>query len=64
MTCDELATKVGRTRPYLANIEAGRKPLPPKLLAKVAAALHVPQMAILEPTPDPAVEADEGQVAS
>jgi transcriptional regulator with XRE-family HTH domain len=47
MTADQLATAVGKSRPYIANIEAGRKPLPPKLLPKVADALHVPQIAIL-----------------
>ena len=49
MTADELATAVGKSRPYIANIEAGRKPLPTLLLPRVAAALCVPQMAILSP---------------
>jgi transcriptional regulator with XRE-family HTH domain len=47
MTADQLANAVGKSRPYIANIEAGRKPLPPKLLPKVADALHVPQISIL-----------------
>ena len=52
LKADELANRVGISRPYLANIEAGRKPLPPLLLAKLAAALHVPQIAILTPGSD------------
>lgn len=47
MTADQLATSVGKSRPYIANIEAGRKPLPAKLLPRIAAALHVPQISIL-----------------
>lgn len=46
---DELANLVGISRPYLANIEAGRKRLTPVLLAKVASALHVSQHSILTP---------------
>ncbi len=34
------------SRPYIANIEAGRKPVNSKLAAKIAAALGVPQIAI------------------
>lgn len=45
---DELATQVGISRPYLANIEAGRKPLTPALLVRISDALHVPQIAILD----------------
>jgi len=52
MTADQLASAVGKSRPYIANIEAGRKPLPAKLLPRVAAALHVPQIAILTPGSD------------
>lgn len=50
LKADELACSVGISRPYLANIEAGRKPLTPILLAKLAAQLHVSQMAILNDT--------------
>lgn len=57
MTADDLALAVGRSRPYIANIEAGRKPLPALLLPKIATALFVDQMAILAP-------ADEREVAS
>lgn len=49
LKADALATQVGISRPYLANIEAGRKPLTPVLLAKIAGALYVPQIAILDP---------------
>lgn len=48
MKPDDLANAVQISRPYLANIEAGRKRLTPVLLAKIAAALHVSQMAILD----------------
>jgi len=47
---DELANLVGISRPYLANIEAGRKRLTPILVAKIAEALHVSQMAIIAPS--------------
>lgn len=50
LKADELANKVGISRPYLANIEAGRKPLTPVLLARIAEALCVSQMAILAPS--------------
>lgn len=44
---DELASEMGISRPYLANIEAGRKPLTDVLLARLAAALRVRQIAIV-----------------
>lgn len=47
LTPDDLATSVGISRPYLANIEAGRKRLTPVLAARVAAALKVPQIALV-----------------
>lgn len=46
---DEFAKKVGISRPYLVNIEAGRKKLTNILLARVADALRVPQVAIMFP---------------
>lgn len=46
-TPDELANEVGISRPYLANIEAGRKPLTPILTAKLAKKLDVRQVAIV-----------------
>lgn len=48
-TVDELAREVGISRPYLANIEAGRKPLSDVLLAKLSNALRVRQLAIMRP---------------
>lgn len=45
----QLALELGISRPYLANIEAGRKPLTPILLARLADALKVPQIAIVRP---------------
>lgn len=44
---DQFASVVGISRPYLANIEAGRKPLTQVLLARVASALEVEQIAII-----------------
>lgn len=44
---DELASEIGISRPYLANIEAGRKPLTPVLLARLAKVLEVRQIAII-----------------
>lgn len=44
---DEFASEVGISRPYLANIEAGRKPLTEVLLARVAEALGVEQVVIV-----------------
>lgn len=44
---DEFASAVGISRPYLANIEAGRKPLTDVLLARMATQLDVPQIAIM-----------------
>lgn len=51
-TVDELAREVGISRPYLANIEAGRKPLSNVLLAKVANELRIRQLAIMRPDID------------
>lgn len=44
---DEFASELGISRPYLANIEAGRKPLTQVLLARAAKALGVRQLAIV-----------------
>lgn len=44
---DQLASSIDISRPYLANIEAGRKPLTPVLLGRIAAALNAPQHAIV-----------------
>jgi transcriptional regulator with XRE-family HTH domain len=43
---DTLATRMGISRAYLANIEAGRKRLTPVLLARAAHELRVPQISI------------------
>lgn len=45
----QLANEVGISYSYLSNIEAGRKPLTDKLLARVAKALEVEQIAIKRP---------------
>lgn len=44
---DELANEIGISRSYLANIEAGRKPLTKVLLARIAKELDVRQIAIV-----------------
>jgi transcriptional regulator with XRE-family HTH domain len=46
---DEFAGEVGISRPYLANIEAGRKPLTEVLLSRIAKQLDVRQIAIVRP---------------
>lgn len=45
----DLATHIDVSYAYLSNIEAGRKALPDHLLARIAAALDVPQIAIKHP---------------
>lgn len=42
MTQDELARKVGKSRPQIANIEAGRSSFDIKMLTTFADALGVP----------------------
>ena len=49
MDQDQLASAALLSRSYIANIEAGRKPVNDKLLAKLAEALGVPQIAIAAP---------------
>jgi transcriptional regulator with XRE-family HTH domain len=46
---DQFASQIGISRPYLANIEAGRRQLTPVLLARAAAALRIDQIAIMVP---------------
>lgn len=43
---DELAREVGVSRSYIALIESGHKPLPDKLLARIAPYLGVKPLAI------------------
>lgn len=44
---DEFASEIGVSRPYLANIEAGRKPVTEVLLARMSDALMVEQIALI-----------------
>lgn len=44
---DQFASSIGISRPYLANIEAGRKKLTNVLLSRAAAQLQVEQIAIM-----------------
>lgn len=50
MTQDQLANAALISRAYLANIEAGRKKPSGKAIARIAGALHVPQISIIAPT--------------
>jgi transcriptional regulator with XRE-family HTH domain len=51
---DAFASSIDISRPYLANIEAGRKKLTNVLLARAAAMLQVEQVAIMWPSEDAA----------
>lgn len=51
---DELANGIRISRPYLANIEAGRRALSPELASRVAEFLQVRQISILRPDEFPA----------
>lgn len=44
---DDFANEIGISRPYLSNIEAGRKPITEQIVANAAAALNVTQIAIV-----------------
>ena len=46
---DQFAEMLGISRPYLANIEAGRRALSNVLLARAAELLRVEQVAIMLP---------------
>lgn len=49
LTQDQLANAALISRAYLANIEAGRKAAGGKAVARIAAALAVPQISIIRP---------------
>lgn len=49
MTQDQLANAALISRAYIANIEAGRKKAGGRAVARIAAALAVPQMSIIRP---------------
>ena len=49
LTQDQLANAALVSRAYLANIEAGRKRASGRVVARIAAALAVSQMAIIRP---------------
>lgn len=51
---DEMANALLISRPYLMNIEAGRKRLQPELASRIAALLQVRQISILRPDEFPA----------
>ncbi len=45
----DAANGLGISRPYMANIEAGRKAMTPKLLVGICELYKVPQIAIVNP---------------
>lgn len=47
MTQDDLSREAMMSRAYVANIEAGRKRPSMKAVARIAAALRVPQISII-----------------
>lgn len=49
LTQEQLAHRAQLSRPYLANVEVGRKRLSIRSAARVAAALAVPQIALIAP---------------
>ena len=49
MRQSELAAAMGISRAYMNQIESGKKRLTPVMLARAAAALYVPQMALMTP---------------
>lgn len=49
LTQEQLARRARLSRPYLANVEVGRKRLSIRSAARVAAALAVPQIALIAP---------------
>lgn len=53
----ELANAVPVSYSYLSNIEAGRKPLTPQLVAKLATILDVRQIALVRPDAFPQQDA-------
>lgn len=54
MTQDQLANAALLSRSYLANIEAGRKKPSMKAIARIATALHVPQISLIAHAEDAA----------
>lgn len=50
VSLDELAAAIDKSRPYLSNIEAGRKPLTPKLLKSISDVLNVRPISIVRPS--------------
>lgn len=54
MNQEDLAHAALLSRAYIANIELGRKKPSTKAIARIAAALHVPQISIIAPEPEAA----------
>lgn len=46
LTITQLASATGHSRPYLSNVEAGRKKAPPRLCRSIADTFGVPLAAI------------------
>lgn len=49
LTQEQLSNAALLSRAYVANIEAGRKRASQKAIARIADALHVPQISIIAP---------------
>lgn len=47
MTQEQLSQAADLSRAFIANVEAGRKKASTKAVARIAAALHVPQISIM-----------------
>ena len=54
MSQEDLSRASLLSRAYVANIEAGRKKASGKAIARIAAALHVPQISIIVPSDEDA----------
>lgn len=61
---DQFASEVGISRPYLANIEAGRKPLTEVLLARMSKALDVSWLVIVREGYFATAEADTSEAVA
>lgn len=60
LTQEQLARRARLSRPFLGNVECGRKRLSARAAARVADALVVPQTAILAPAPADPDQTREG----
>jgi len=57
LSATQLAEKIGKTRPFISNIEANRRDGSPEVIRAIAEALKVPLPAILYDAPLPTEDA-------